>query len=312
MGPTQKGDKMTQNTPLKMGPVEWGMLVLLAALWGGSFLFNGIALRDLPTLTIVALRVGLAAVVLWGIVFVLKRPLPTQPHLWLAFLGMGFLNNVLPFSLIVWGQHAITSGLASILNATTPLCTVAVAGIFLRDEPMTKPKLLGLLIGFAGVIVMIGPTAMAGVAQDELAALACLGAALSYACASVFGRRFRHFGVDPVVVATGQVTGAFVMLAPFALIFHGPWVAPQMATIGAILGLAVLSTALAYMLFFSILARAGATNISLVTFLVPVFAIALGGMVLGEQIQSVQILGMGLIGMGLIAMDGRLIGAKKP
>ena len=303
---------MTQNSPLKMGAVEWGMLALLAALWGGSFLFNAIAVRELPTLTIVALRVGLAATVLWTIVIVLKRPLPQERHIWLAFLGMGFLNNVIPFCLIVWGQHSITSGLASILNATTPLWTVAVAGIFLRDEPMTRRKLIGLLIGFAGVIVMIGPTAMAGVARDALAALACLGAALSYAFASVFGRRFRRFGVDPIVVATGQVTGSFVILAPFALMFHGVWVMPRGVTISAILGLAVFSTALAYVLFFNILARAGATNISLVTFLVPIFAIALGAIVLNEPIQAVQILGMGMIGMGLIAIDGRLIGRKNP
>lgn len=183
-----------------------------------------------------------------------------------------------------------------------------MAGVFLRDEPITKRKLIGLAIGFAGVIVMIGPTA--GVATDAWAALACLGAALSYACASVFGRRFRKFGVDPIVVATGQVTGAFIVLAPFALLFHGPWVLPHAATIGAILGLAVFSTALAYMLFFNILARAGATNISLVTFLVPVFAIALGVILLDEPVQAVHLLGMAMIAMGLVAMDGRWIGAK--
>ena len=258
-----------------------------------------------------ALRVGIAAAVLWAIVVALKRPFPKQPQIWLAFLGMGLLNNVIPFCLIVWGQHAITSGLASILNATTPLCTVAVAGIFLRDEPLTKGKLIGIAIGFAGVVVMMGPTAVAGVARDAWAALACLGAALSYGCASVFGRRFRRFGVDPIVVATGQVTGSFFILAPFALIFHGPWVMPHGTTIAAILCLAVFSTALAYMLFFNILARAGATNISLVTFLVPVFAITLGAIVLNETVQAVQILGMMMIGMGLAAMDGRLFGRKK-
>jgi len=295
-------------TNLQMGPLEWGMLLVLAALWGGSFLFNGIAVRELPTLTIVALRVGIAALILWAVVIALRRPLPRELHIWLAFLGMGFLNNVIPFCLIVWGQHSITSGLASILNATTPLWTVAVAGGFLRDEPMTKQKLAGLVIGFAGVIVMIGPDAV--VAQDRLATLACLGAALSYAFAGVFGRRFRRFGVDPVVVATGQVTGSFILLAPFALIFHGPWLMPQNTTIGAILGLAVFSTALAYMLFFTVLARAGATNISLVTFLVPVFAIVLGVIVLDEPVHGVQLLGMGLIGIGLVAIDGRLIGNK--
>ncbi len=297
------------STPLSMGSVEWAMLFLLSVLWGGSFFFVGVAVRDLPTLTIVVLRVGLAALVLWGIVAALRRPLPRNPNAWFAFIGMGVLNNVIPFGLIVWGQQTIASGLASILNATTPLFTVAVAGFLLSDERINGRKIAGIIAGFAGVVVMIGPGALSGLATDLLAQIACLGGALSYAFAGVFGRRFKRLGVDPIVVAAGQVTGATLVLAPFALFIERPWTLPIPApsTWAAIVGLAVLSTALAYILYFLILQRAGATNLLLVTFLIPVSAIALGVLVLGEHLNGSEIAGMVLIGIGLVAIDGRML-----
>lgn len=302
------------ETGLSMGSVEWAMLILLSVLWGGSFFFVGVAVKDLPTLTIVALRVGLAAVVLWGIVAMLGRPLPRSPQAWLAFLGMGVLNNVIPFGLIVWGQQTIGSGLASILNATTPLFTVAVAGLLLSDERMTGRKLAGIVVGFAGVVVMIGPGALSGIGADVAAQLACLGGAVSYAFAGVFGRRFKRLAVDPIVVAAGQVTGSTLILAPCALVLERPWTLPppSLATWAAILGLAVVSTALAYILYFRILQRAGATNLLLVTFLIPVSAIALGVLVLGEALTGAQIAGMVLIALGLLAIDGRLLRLGKP
>ena len=239
----------TSSATLSMGPVEWAMLFLLSVLWGGSFFFVGVAVRDLPTLTIVVLRVGLAALVLWGAVAALRRPLPRNPRAWVAFLGMGVLNNVVPFGLIVWGQQTIASGLASILNATTPLFTVAVAGVLLCDERINGRKIAGIAAGFAGVVVMIGPGALSGLGTDLLAQIACLGGALSYAFAGVFGRRFKRLGVDPLVVAAGQVTGATLVLVPIALVIERPWALPMPApsTWAAIVALAVLSTALAYM-----------------------------------------------------------------
>lgn len=294
---------------LSMGSVEWAMLVALSVLWGGSFFFVGVAVRDLPTLTIVVLRVGLAALVLWGVVAALKRPLPRNPDAWLAFLGMGILNNVIPFGLIVWGQQTIASGLASILNATTPLFTVAVAGLLLADERINGRKVLGIVVGFAGVVVMIGPGAISGLGADLLAQLACLGGAVAYAFAGVFGRRFKRLGVDPIVVAAGQVTASTLVLAPLALVIDRPWALamPAATTWAAIVGLAVLSTALAYILYFQILQRAGATNLLLVTFLIPVSAIALGSLVLGERLNDPEIVGMALIGLGLLAIDGRVL-----
>lgn len=299
----------TTCTAFSMGSVEWAMLLLLSVLWGGSFFFVGVAVRDLPTLTIVVLRVGLATLVLWGVIAVLRRPLPRNPHAWIASLGMGVLNNVIPFGLIVWGQQTIASGLASILNATTPLFTVAVAGLLLSDERINGRKLMGVAAGFTGVVVMIGPGALSGLGTDGLAQIACLGGALSYAFAGVFGRRFKRLGADPIVVAAGQVTGSTLVLAPLALVIDRPWALsmPSPSTWAAIVGLAVLSTALAYILYFQILQRAGATNLLLVTFLIPVSAIALGVLVLGERLSGPEIAGMALIGAGLLAIDGRVL-----
>lgn len=294
-----------------MGPLEWAMLLMLSVLWGGSFFFVGVAVADLPTLTIVVLRVGIAALTLWGIVVALRCPVPRDPAVWRAFFGMGLINNLVPFGLIVWGQQTIASGLASILNAATPLFTVVVAGLLLTDERMTPLKIAGVIIGMVGVAVMIGVDALAGVTTDVWAQLAVLGAALSYAFAGVYGRRFRTMGVDPIVTAAGQVTASTLLLLPVVMVVDRPWMLamPSDATWLSILGLAVLSTALAYILYFQILERAGATNLLLVTFLIPVSAILLGAAILGERLEPVHFAGMALIGIGLAALDGRLFSA---
>jgi drug/metabolite transporter (DMT)-like permease len=233
--------------------------------------------------------------------------MPWDGRLWAAFFGMGLLNNVVPFSLIVWGQSHIASGLASILNATAPLFTVIVAHFLTADEKMTGNRLAGVVIGFAGVVVMIGPAAIHNLGTNILAQIACLTAALCYAFASVFGRRFRNLGIAPVVTATGQVTASTIILIPIVLLIDRPWTlaAPSLPTWGAVIAIATLSTALAYILYFRILATAGATNIQLVTFLIPVSAILLGSFVLGERLDPKHFAGMGLIGLGLAAIDGR-------
>ena len=264
---------------------EWAMLVTLSVLWGGSFFFAEIALESLPPLTIVTLRVGLAAITLWLVVLALKLPIPNSPPIWIAFLTMGLLNNVLPFSLIVWGQSQISSGLAAILNATAPLFGVIVAGILLRDESATPLKITGVVIGFAGVIVMMDLSSIA--TSSLLAQLAILAAALSYACASVYGRRFKATGLNPILVAAGQVTGSTLLLLPIALWVDGNdhYANVPSQVWAAIISLAVFSTAAAYILYFKLLASAGATNILLVTLLVPVSAILLGWLFLEESLQ---------------------------
>ena len=285
---------------------EWAMLVTLSVLWGGSFFSAEIALESLPPLTIVTLRVGLAAITLWLVVLALKLPIPNSTPIWIAFLTMGLLNNVLPFSLIVWGQSQISSGLAAILNATAPLFGVIVAGILLRDESATPLKIMGVVVGFAGVIVMMDLSSIA--TSSLLAQLAILAAALSYACASVYGRRFKATGLNPILVAAGQVTGSTLLLLPIALWVDGNDHYANVPTQvwAAIISLAVFSTAAAYILYFKLLASAGATNILLVTLLVPVSAILLGWLFLEESLQTPHVIGMAMIALGLSAIDGRL------
>lgn len=291
-----------------MGGREWAMLLALAVLWGGSFFFNGVAVRELPSFTLVWLRVALAAAILLGAMRLLGQHMPTGGRIWAAFFGMGLLNNVLPFVLIVWGQHRIASGLASILNASTPLFTVLVAHLLTPDEKLTPIKAAGVAVGFAGTAVMIGPDALGGLGSGVLAQLACLAGALSYAFAGIFGRRFRRMGVPPLATAAGQVCASTALLLPVMLLVDRPWTlaAPHAATWGAVLGVGLLSTALAYVLYFRILAVAGATNLLLVTFLIPVSAILLGALALGETLMPYHFLGMALIGAGLAFIDGRL------
>jgi drug/metabolite transporter (DMT)-like permease len=234
--------------------------------------------------------------------------MPRAPRIWAAFFGMGLLNNAIPFSLIVWGQQHIASGVASILNASTPLFTVLLAHVLTRDERMTGGKILGVVIGFVGVATMIGTAALADLGGHVTAQLMCLGGAVSYACAEIYGRRFRSMGLSPMSTATGQVVASSVILLPVMMVLDQPWTLPMPspAAIGALIGVAALSTAFAYVLYFRILATAGATNLLLVTFLVPVSAILLGLLFLGEVLLLRHVLGIVLIGAGLGAIDGRL------
>lgn len=299
---------------MRLGPMDWGLLVLLSLLWGGSFLCVGIAVQELPVLTIIALRVSLAALVLWGIALFSGHQLPRGRKTWQAFLALGLLNNVIPFGLIVLGQQTIGAGLAAILNATTPLWTVLVAALFLADERFSKQKLFGVLLGLVGVIVMVGPDSLAGISRNLGAQLAVLGATLSYAFASVFGRRFAAAKISPLHTALGQVTASSFILVPLALMIDTPWASalPSQATIFAILGLAVLSTAGGYLLFFNILERAGATNVSLVTLLIPPSAIAMGMLFLEETLQGIHFIGLALIILGLLSLQGRLFRLSRP
>jgi drug/metabolite transporter (DMT)-like permease len=298
---------MTPTAARPMTPREWGLLAFLSLLWGGSFFFNAVALAALPVLTLVAARVLLAALIL-ALVATLAGPgLPRSPRVWAALLAMGLLNNVIPFSLIVWGQQTLASGVAAVLNATTPLFTALFAHWLTTDERLTPGRLLGALIGFCGVGVLAGPAALGSLEGAGLAQIACLGAAVSYALSGIFGRRFARIGVAPLGAAAGQLAMSSLVLAPLALLVDRPWTlpAPPSTALGAVFCLAALSTALAYVLFFRLLASAGATNIALVTLLVPVTAILLGVLFLGEALTPGEVGGMALIALGLAAIDGR-------
>ncbi len=299
---------MTSSIKTSMGTREWAMLITLSVLWGGSFFFVGVAVTDLPPLTIVTLRVGLAAITLWCIALVMGLRPPKSLEVWAAFLGMGLLNNVIPFALIVWGQTQIASGLASILNAATPIFTVVVASMLLPDERATPLKIVGVMVGFAGVVMMIDLPAIDGDNNISLAQVAIIAATLSYAFAGVYGRRFKAMAVNPIITAAGQVTASALVLAPITLAVGGPLDIAEIntGTWGSIVGLAVLSTAVAYVLYFKILESAGATNLLLVTLLIPVSAILLGSLFLNETLEAVHFMGMVLIALGLSAIDGRL------
>ena len=297
------------NTPRSgpMRPLEWMLLLTLSVLWGGSFFFSKVALAQLPPFTTVFCRVSLAAAVLNLVLVVSGRRMPRDRRLWGAFLVMGMLNNLIPFSLIFWGQTHISSGLASILNATTPLWTVVLAHFLTNDEHMTLNRLSGVVLGLIGVIVMIGPSALGGLGLNIVAQLAVLGAALSYGFAAIFGRRF--MGIPPLITAAGQLTGTTVMMLPITVIVDKPWTLLPLTfvTWGAVLALAVGCTSMAYIIYFRILATAGATNVLLVTFLIPVSALLLGMTILGERPDLRHFIGMALIGFGLAAIDGRLV-----
>lgn len=290
-----------------MTPYEWLLLSILSVVWGGSFFFVGVAVDALPPLTIVALRVSLATFALLVVIYFTGLRMPTSHKVWIAFIFMGFLNNALPFTLIVWGQTHIASGLASILNATTPLFTIVAAHFLTKDEKMTKNKAIGVIIGFAGVVIMLGHEVLGGLGDSVFAQLAVLGAAISYSLAGIYGRRFRQLGIKPVVTATGQAAGSSFILIPLAVFYDKPFTLPMpgFEIWLAILGLALVSTAFAYILYFRILSTAGATNLLLVTLLIPVSAILLGTAILGEQLELKHMMGMGLISIGLLSIDGR-------
>lgn len=292
-----------------MTPYEWILLVILSLLWGGSFFFVGVAVEVLPPLTIVTLRVFLAAIALWVIVYCSGLKIPADPTLWLAFVGMGVLNNVIPFVLIVWGQAHIASGLASILNATTPLFTVVVAHFLTKDEQMSPNKIFGVVLGLVGVVTMIGQEVFMGATTSILGQLAVLGAAVSYSFAGVYGRRFKQFRVQPIVTATGQVTASSLLLIPVTIYYDRPFTLPMpgVEVWCAVIALALFSTAFAYILYFRILSTAGATNVLLVTLLIPVSAIVLGTVILGEQLELKHLVGMGMISIGLLSIDGRIV-----
>ena len=287
-----------------MKPTEWGMLILLSIFWGGSFFFVEIALRDFQPFTVVFLRVTLAALILIVVVYIRGHRMPASPKAWGAFFVMGALNNAIPFSLIVWGQTRIDSGVASILNATTPIFTVILAHLLTSDERLTLRKILGVLIGFLGVYIMMKPELKDGFSWRGLGQIAVLGATVSYGFAGIYGKRFKQ--TSPIVNSAGMLICSSLMMIPFAVIIDSPWLLnPSLEAVAAVFGIAIISTAMAYLLYFRILAAAGATNVLLVTFLIPISALLLGVGVLGEVINVLEYIGMGCIFFGLMVIDGR-------
>ncbi len=300
---------MQEKIKTAMGLPEWGMVFTLASIFGGSFLFIRVARHDLPPLTLIAMRVAIAALVLNAVVKIAKVKLPSERAIWAQLAVLSILNNVIPFWLIAWAQGYIEAGLAAILNATTPFFTILIAHWATHDEKISVQKIAGVLVGFLGVVVMIGVEQLSSFGINAMAQMAVVAASAGYACSAIYGRRFKGMGLSPLTTATGQVTMGATMLVPLACLIDRPWTLamPSSQAIGSVVTLGVLCTACAYILFFKILMRAGARNANLTTFLVPVMAIFLGSVFLNERLQAKHFMGMAVLAVGLVLIDGRLL-----
>lgn len=298
---------------MRMTFQDWGLLLLLSLLWGGAFFFAAVAVRELPPLTVVLSRTGLAALALAIILQFRHEGWQLQGRAVRASFTMGLLNNLLPFSLLFWAQTMIPSGLASILNATTPIFSIIVAHFLLADERMAANKAVGIGFGFLGVVVLLGGNLLDSNGFALVGMLACLGAALSYGFAGVYGRSFKVMGLSAPQVAFGQLAATTIMMIPIVSMMDRPWnlQIPSLPVIASLVALAVASTAFAYVIFFRLLASAGAVNTALVTLLIPVSAILLGALFLGEGLAIRHYAGMALIGDGLLAIDGRILDGIK-
>jgi len=296
-----------------MNRQDWTILLALSVIWGGSFFFIEVALGSFGPLSLVLVRVAMAAAFLWLFLAIRRERMSLPAGALSALLILALLNNVIPFILFADAQREITGGLGSILNATTPIWGVIVAHVFTADEKVTTGKVVGVALGFAGVAVTMGVGSLEGIGGSAVAQLECLVATLCYALAGVYARRFKAMGVPPAALATGQLTAPTLVMLPLVLLFEPPWRAtlPTAEAWAALAGLALLCTSFAYILYFRLLASAGATNSLLVTFLIPISAILLGALLLGEQLEPRHFAGMALIGAGLAAIDGRLLQRRK-
>lgn len=295
----------------RLGRTEWLLLGALGLVWGSAFLFIKVAVASFDPFTYVWLRLSFAAAALVIILRLSGRRLALPLAVWAAVGLLALLNNVVPFLLFGWGQRHIASGLAAILQATTPIFGVVSAHFLTSDEKITPARLTGVVIGFAGVATMIGPQIAGDDGNHLTAQLACLIASLLYALAGIFARRFKALGVAPMELAAAQFVAGAVMLAPVALAFGQSLTAlpTSLAAWGSVMVLALICSAFAYVLFFRLIETAGATNSMLVTLLVPPIAIVLGALVFGEIFGLAQIGGLLLIAAGLAVIDGRLLRA---
>jgi drug/metabolite transporter (DMT)-like permease len=291
-----------------MNPTQWLMLIVLSMLWGGSFLFLGVAVSELPIFTVIALRVGLAAAILYVVMRIMGERLPRGRAAWTAFAVMGLFNNILPFTLLGFGQSHIASGLAALLTAATPLIGNLMAHFTWHDEPLTTNRVIGMVLGLIGVGIMFGPSLSEGFGVNVLAELACLGAAVCFGISGVYGRNFGKLGIGPITAGAGTLLTSSIVMIVLALAFDAPLSIPIPAPhiIGAVIGLAVLSTAVAYLIYFRLLQQVGATNALLVTILMPVFAVIYGALLLAERLEPRHFIGFAIVAIGLAATDGRV------
>ena len=289
-----------------MNAKEWALLVLLAVIWGANFFFIEVALVGLSPLMIVFLRMAMAAVLMLIYLHATGHRLPREWKLWKAFVVLGLLNSLVPFLLITWGQTHIESGLAAILNATTPIFSVILTHFLTDDEKMTGNRVVGVILGMMGVCLLIGPEALSGFSFEALGQFAILGATTCYAYGAIRTRLLKDKPV--LIVMTCTLCAASLMLLPFILIFELPLQLEQTGSvIVAVLYLAIIGTAAGHLIFYYVISRVGANNTLLVAFLVPITALLLGTFILGEKLSGLALIGMFIIFISLIVIDGRFL-----
>jgi drug/metabolite transporter (DMT)-like permease len=292
--------------PQSINLKSWGLLLLLSVLWGSSFFFAGVSVREVPPLTVVFVRVGLAVFMLLPIFWYYGYNLPSSFQSWMPFIGMGVLNNVIPFALLFFAQTQITVGLVSIINAMTPLFTVVVMTAF-SIEKLTLNRFVGVILGIIGVVILQGFGGLLNGTQS-LGIMLGLGATLSYGFSALWARRHLT-GVPPLKSATCQLICSTVIMTVVVSIVEQPWTLdmPSIEACLSLLAMALFGTAMAYIVFFKILVSAGASNVMLVTLLIPITAVMLGSMFLDEIIRTQEIIGALVIGFGLLFIDGRIL-----
>ncbi len=294
-------------SPPRMTAQYWGLLVFLSFLWGGSFFLTSVAIKEITPFTLVFVRLTIADIALFIVIIAIGARIPKDLSTWGQFLVLGTFGSAVPFALIFWGMLKVSGGLASILTSMTPLSTIIIAHFFTADEKLTWQRFWGVMVGVGGVIVIVGPSVLSDSGSQIASQAAILAASVCYGIAGVYGKRF--FGMQPVVVAFGQVASAAVLILPMALVFEHPFsqALPSTAAIASVVALALFSSALAFIVFFRILMRVGATNVVLVTLLIPVTAIILGAVILGEKLLLRHFAGLAVIVCGLLIVDGRII-----
>jgi drug/metabolite transporter (DMT)-like permease len=276
------------------------LLFLLGTIWGSSYLFIKVAVAEVPVFTLVAGRLLLSAVILWGLVAVSGRKVPRSRSLWGAYAAMGFFSGTLPYALITWGEQYIDSGLAALLQSTMPFFTVIIAHFLARDERMTAVGVAGVVVGFAGVVLLMLPDLRQGIEANLLGQLAVVASSASYGYAAVVARN-RLRDEPPLVNTLGQLTMGALLTLPLSLLLERPFdLAPSWPVLGAWLGLIILGTVVAYVIYYAIIERTSATFVSMVTYIIPVNGLLLGALVLDEPLTVTVLASSALILLGVM------------
>lgn len=283
---------------------DWLLIILLGAIWGCSFVFNAVLIREIGPLWVTSLRVGIGALGCWVFLFAMRKPVPRDPRLWLQLGALGIVAYAIPFALFPLAQAHLASGIAAIINALTPMVTAIISHFWLGGEKATPTKFTGVAIGFAGAAILVSPALTSGGSSQLWAVAACLGATLCYALSLNITRSFKH--IEPTAFAAIALTGAAVVAMPVAFLTEGVPLMTRPETWGAAIAIGLLSTAFTFQIMYRILPRVGATNFATTTFIAPISALIIGVTVLGETILPIQLLGMLVIFVGLLFIDGRI------